>query len=47
MWFEIFARRAHGLLHLFGYDDHTDEEEAEMRVIESKYIQLFRTDFAK
>lgn len=44
---EILRVLAHGLLHLCGYDDHTDEEEAEMRVIESKYIQLFRTDFAK
>jgi rRNA maturation RNase YbeY len=27
---EILRVLAHGLLHLCGYDDHTDEEEAEM-----------------
>lgn len=31
----------HGLLHLCGYNDHTDEEEAEMRVLESKYLLIF------
>jgi probable rRNA maturation factor len=31
----------HGLLHLCGYHDHTDEEEAEMRALESKYLLIF------
>lgn len=37
----------HGLLHLCGYDDHTDEEEAAMRNLESNYILLYRSDFIK
>jgi probable rRNA maturation factor len=28
----------HGLLHLCGYDDHTLEDNAEMRLLESEYI---------
>ncbi len=31
----------HGLLHLCGYDDHTPEEKAEMRRLESDYILNF------
>ncbi len=31
----------HGLLHLCGYDDHTPEDKAEMRKLESKYILVF------
>lgn len=31
----------HGLLHLCGYDDHSDEDEAQMRELESKYISIF------
>jgi len=30
----------HGLLHLCGYDDHTPEDKAEMRRLESEYIVL-------
>ncbi|MEA5258610.1 rRNA maturation RNase YbeY [Arcicella aquatica] len=33
----------HGLLHLCGYDDHSDEDEAQMREIESKYILIFNS----
>ncbi|MDR6564436.1 MULTISPECIES: rRNA maturation RNase YbeY [unclassified Arcicella] len=33
----------HGLLHLCGYDDHSDEDEAQMREIESKYISIFNS----
>ncbi|MEA5405848.1 rRNA maturation RNase YbeY [Arcicella sp. DC2W] len=32
----------HGLLHLCGYDDHSDEDEAQMRELESKYISIFQ-----
>jgi probable rRNA maturation factor len=31
----------HGLLHLCGYDDHTLEDKAEMRRLESEYILHF------
>jgi rRNA maturation RNase YbeY len=31
----------HGLLHLCGYDDHTPEDKAEMRKLESEYILVF------
>ena len=31
----------HGLLHLCGYDDHTPEDKAEMRRLESEYILVF------
>ena len=30
----------HGILHLIGYDDHTDEEIAEMRKKENYYLSL-------
>ena len=30
----------HGLLHLCGYDDHTSEDKAEMRRLESEYILI-------
>ena len=32
----------HGLLHLCGYDDHTPEDKAEMRRLETEYILLFQ-----
>jgi probable rRNA maturation factor len=31
----------HGLLHLCGYDDHTSVDKAEMRRLESEYIEIF------
>jgi rRNA maturation RNase YbeY len=31
----------HGLLHLFGYDDHSVEDKAEMRRLESEYLLIF------
>jgi probable rRNA maturation factor len=31
----------HGLLHLCGYDDHSPEDKAEMRRLESDYILIF------
>ena len=31
----------HGLLHLCGYDDHSVEDKAEMRRLESEYIEIF------
>lgn len=32
---------AHGILHLCGYDDHTDQEKANMRQKEDYYLSLF------
>ena len=32
----------HGLLHLCGYDDHSPEDKAEMRRLESEYILNFK-----
>lgn len=37
---EIHRLLAHGCLHLTGYDDHSDEEKAEMRANEDKYLSL-------
>ncbi len=38
---EEFARvLIHGVLHLLGYDDHTDEEKKEMRSKEDYYLSL-------
>lgn len=41
--FEEEIRRVvvHGLLHLCGYDDHSIDDKAEMRRLESDYILLF------
>ena len=33
----------HGVLHLIGFDDHTDEDEKEMRNQEEKCLQLYMT----
>ena len=30
----------HGVLHLCGYEDHTEEEKSQMRTLESGYIQM-------
>ena len=30
----------HGMLHLSGYDDHSDEEQIEMRAMENKYLSM-------
>ncbi|WP_247237964.1 rRNA maturation RNase YbeY [Telluribacter sp. SYSU D00476] len=42
--FEDEFRRVlvHGVLHLIGYDDTTDESEAEMRKKEDDYLQIFK-----
>lgn len=33
----------HGILHLIGYDDHTDADIAEMRMKEDEYLELLET----
>lgn len=34
----------HGLLHLIGYDDQTEQQQSEMRKLEDKYINLYKTE---
>ena len=38
---EIKRVIVHGLLHLCGYNDHSNKEKVEMRGLESKYILIF------
>lgn len=37
---ELYRLCIHGLLHLVGFDDHTDDEKAEMRGQEDRYLHL-------
>jgi rRNA maturation RNase YbeY len=37
---ELFRVIIHGILHLCGYTDKTDEEKSEMTVLEDKYLSL-------
>ena len=37
---ELYRVMVHGILHLIGYDDHTDEEKAQMRAKEDYYLSL-------
>ena len=43
---EFLRVTVHGLLHMMGYKDHTDEEKAEMRSAENEAIELFHRNFA-
>ena len=36
---EVLRVVVHGTLHLCGYDDHSDEEKAQMRALESTYMK--------
>lgn len=36
---EFYRLMIHGLLHLIGFDDHTDEEKREMTAQEDRYLQ--------
>ena len=38
---ELHRVIVHGILHLIGYDDHTDEEIKEMRAKENYYLSVF------
>ena len=38
---ELHRVIVHGVLHLIGYDDHTDEETSVMRSKEDYYLSLF------
>lgn len=37
---ELDRVMVHGLLHLIGYDDHTEEEKAQMRQKENYYLEM-------
>ncbi len=38
---ELHRVMIHGVLHLLGYDDHSDEQRAEMRAKENFYLAIF------
>lgn len=42
---EMLRVLVHGVLHLCGYKDKTDEEASQMRVLENQYIALFHEMF--
>lgn len=39
---ECYRVMIHGILHLFGYNDHSDMEKKNMRIREEQYLALFR-----
>ena len=39
---EILRIVIHGLLHLVGYDDQTEEQRRQMHILENKYITLYQ-----
>jgi len=41
---ELLRVMAHGLLHLFGYNDKTESERAQMRTRENEKIKLFHVE---
>ncbi len=40
---EITRVVLHGLLHLMGYNDKTEKEKKRMRLLENKYVSLYKT----
>lgn len=44
---ELLRVMIHGVLHLIGYDDLTDEDEAEIHKMEDFYINIYETKFKK
>ena len=38
---EVLRVFVHGVLHLLGYDDKTNEQRAEMRLMENRWIDVF------
>ncbi len=40
---ELYRVMAHGILHLVGFDDHTDEDSLKMREAEAESLELMRT----
>ena len=44
---ELLRVMIHGVMHLVGYDDQTDEEEAEIHKMEDFYIDVYNKQFRK
>ena len=44
---ELLRVMIHGVLHLLGYDDQTDEQEAEIHKMEDFYIDVYSKKFKK
>lgn len=44
---ELLRVMIHGVLHLIGYDDLTDEDEAEIHKMEDFYIDVYNSKFRK
>lgn len=44
---ELLRVMIHGVMHLVGYDDLTDEQEAEIHKMEDKYLEIYYKNFAK
>jgi rRNA maturation RNase YbeY len=44
---ELFRVLVHGILHLIGYDDHSDEEKAVMREKENLYLKLIEKNISR
>lgn len=44
---ELLRVMIHGIMHLVGYDDLTDEQEAEIHKMEDFYLDLYYNRFAK
>lgn len=44
---ELLRVMIHGVLHLVGYDDQTDEQEAEIHKMEDFYIDVYNKKFRK
>lgn len=43
---ELLRVIIHGVLHLMGYDDHTDEEQKKMRAMEENCLDLYYKDLS-
>ncbi|MCQ2251910.1 MAG: rRNA maturation RNase YbeY [Bacteroidales bacterium] len=44
---ELLRVMIHGIMHLVGYDDLTDEQEAEIHRMEDKYLDIYYKNFSK
>ncbi len=44
---EFYRVMAHGIMHLVGFDDHTDEDSAKMRAAENSALELMKNMFGE